>query len=288
MLAVCFAFACSAIPAQVVPKSSQEPLLEMTRALLKDLKSVKALLLTGVAQRDLPVVNSITFQVPDGYTSDFYNCFAGKDANGNRVVWIGLGLTRALRMFIDNLLIAEVTHDPHRANDYIDYVRGKWRENLSRAKDGLAPVFIESPYTYSPTTIEVLHKISGMSDSLYSGVLSFAVAHEIGHHILDHDVLGSEHSEKNEEEADSWAMLTLLAAGQPPTVGLVLVGFSDAFLEEGPSHPSNGHRAIAMIRATLANLDRFADIASSKGVSIESLRKQLTDTLAGLQSDGFN
>jgi hypothetical protein len=183
-------------------------------------------------------------------------------------------------MFIDAQLLGRAMHDSAKADQYTEYIRSKWRENLNRSRRGLDPVIPESPQGYFHASTELMNGISRNSNKLYSAALTFAVAHEVGHHVLNHEVRDRVHSVEREKAADQWAMDAMIAAGEPPTAALMVMTFFSSFFAADPSHPSPDERELSMIRETLAHLDRFEERARENGFSIERYREQLK---AGLQ-----
>lgn len=276
---------CSVAQPQIAPPRSAERkrlLRQATNQLQGDLEQIRRLLAPGVEPSELPVLNSIKFRVPDGYDDDFINCFAGREPDGTREVFVGLGFTQALRMFIDSQLLARALNDPAKGKQYVEYVRDKWQENLARSRVGEDPVAVESPNQYFRASDGLIDAIAHQSNGLYTGSLSFAVAHEVGHHVLGDQVARRVHSLEEEKRADDWAMKTMVAAGQPPTAGIMVLAFFASFFLDDPSHPSTDERATDMIRVTLTNLDHFAAQARANGVSIEAYRAQLIEGLRQL------
>src|ERR1017187_3606627 len=163
---------CGVANAQIAPIGSAERqrlLREATNQLLRDLEEIKRFLVPGVDAPDLQVFNSIRFRVPDGDTDDTMNCFAGREPDGTRVIWVGLGFSRAVAMFIDAQLLAKALNNPAKGDQYTDYIRRKWQENLDRGRRGQDPVMVESPYDYFHAPSNLIDDISATSNELYSG-----------------------------------------------------------------------------------------------------------------------
>jgi hypothetical protein len=268
--------------AAIGSQERQQLFRQAAKDLILDLEKIRSALIPGVKDTDLPIVNSVKFRVPDNDTDDTINCFAGQEADGTRVVYVGLGFSRALAMFIDAELLAKELNNPAKGQQYIDYIRTRWKENLDRGRRGLDPVFVQSPYEYFHVSDQMVHKIELNSNRLYSGALAFAVAHEMGHQIRKHDVRSPVHPLEEEEAADNWAMETMITAGMPPTAGIMTMTFYSSFFADDPSHPKTNDRELSMIRQTLANLDRFSERARANGVSIEAYREQLRAALQQL------
>ncbi len=277
------------LSAQTAPIGSAERerlLNQSTKQLLDDLEQIRRRLASGVDPSELTILNSVEFRVPDAHYDDFINCVAGRDSNGTRVVSVGLGFARAIRMFADGELLARALNDPAKGNEYIEYIREKWNENGARSRKGEDPVPVESPYEHFHASDELIEEISDMSNRAYTGSLAFAVAHEVGHHVLNEGVGIGNPSLDEEKRADDWAMKTMVSAGEPPTAGILVMSFYSNFFTADASHPDPDERVIDMVQTTLDNLDRFSARARANGVSIEEYRSQLTDGLRQLKASG--
>ena len=277
LLATCAA----SLHAQLLPADSAErrKLLEETaREVLSNIETIRKTVFANLPLDQSSIVNQIKFLVPQAGDDDINNCFAGRNAQNVRVVIIGPAFSRCLRMFIEAQLIARAKGQPALSTRYIDYVLDRWKQNLALRNAAQPPLFIEAPQTYMGAPPDLLKAIEEPASVLYGASLAFAMAHEVGHHILGHDVASKKQSIERERDADSWAMGTLLASGQPPAAGLMVISYFSALFEvEGASatHPADADRAREMIVRTLANLDRFAPRAAANGVSIDLIREKL-------------
>jgi hypothetical protein len=271
---------------QIAPYRSPERdklLHEETVHLLHDLEAIRAALATTIDPIDRQVFNSIAFKVPDGYSDDFINCYAG-EVDGKRVVLVGLGFARAVAMYIDAQLLARRLGNPSLEDRYTDYIREKWQENLRRSQRGQDPIVPESPYEYLHASPDIIKEITSDSNKLYSAALTFAVAHEIGHHVLGHNIHTRLHPLDREKAADEWAMRAMVKAGQPPAAALLVVAFYASFFAVDADHPRPEERSIALIQQTLENWDALAASARSKGVPVDSYKRQLTAVLRQLSN----
>ena len=290
--------ACAAsLHAQLWPADSTERrklLLETARELESNIKTIRKTLFANLPSEQSAIVNQIKFEVGEAEADDFGTCFALRNSQNVRIVIIGSAFSRSLRMYVEAQLIASAKGQPDLLTRYSDYVLDRWKQNLALRNAAQPPLSIEAPQSYMGAPPDLLKAIEEPASVLYGGSLAFAMAHEVAHHVLEHDVDSKKQSIERERDADSWAMDTLLASGQPPAAALMVISyFSSLFEAEGASatHPAPPDRAREMIVRTLANLDRFAPRAKANGVSIDSIREKLESArnqLDGTTSPGVD
>lgn len=261
------------------PEERGRLLRESTKNLLKELEETRNFISTGLSPSERATVQSIVFRIPDEDTDDTVECWAGIDPiDGKKVIWVGLGFARSVEMYIDAYLLSNAIKHRSEFNDYVELIRVRWRENIERRQKGLPELRIASPYEYFRAPQLVQDSIAQQSAIIWGGALSFVVAHEAGHIVKNHAVTRTRPIE-NERQADEWAVQTLLAAGQPPVAGVVVMEFFNTFFAHDPAHPAPEERMRAMVATTLANLDQYRDRFQSRGMSIESVRAQLNQAL---------
>jgi hypothetical protein len=246
------------------------------------------LLAAPLSEHEKEVINSVKFEIVDD-DNELGSPEALTDTQeGDHKVRFGTGFYRAIYMFGEVCVIQLKTGKTDSVRRYLNYVVTRLAENSLVSAEDQKP--IDDPYRFFHINLETAEEWQQEPNSiqLMAGITlsatAFVIAHEYGHWIHNdplHPFVSLQDSRRREAAADAWACKALLKAGYMPLGGFYadsIFYFEDQDAihhEEKRTHPAEIRRIQMVLKATLDNLDLFADRAEQSGQSLDSIRDQL-------------
>lgn len=264
------AFESSAV-AQRGGAESLEWYQQTTRVVLANARNLIEPLLD---EREREVARAIEYRVT---SSGGLNAFAATE-NGRQIIVIHAGLIQMMAWFYDLISMETIFDRKGCFKEYIEHLDPVLQENQYKVANQLPLRRVPSPATYGATTTGAC---SGLKSSDFArnsdyveqrprqieASIMFIYLHELGHHIHRHTANADlkrrhslEMSRHQEDEADSFAVLTALKAGYFLTAATPFYSYAAAFsgnsleAEKLASHPLGLRRVLHMFDRTVTYL----------------------------------
>jgi hypothetical protein len=223
---------------------------------------------------------------------------------------ITTGFARMMQMYSDGQ-IRFGTLKPMLFAEYLVYATNQSLENeIRRQQSAQPPRFIKSltQFTREKLTPAEFQSFEPSPEqkcivmASYELTLAFIMAHEIGHHVLRHD---EDHAvdlatrRKREEEADEWAVKTLVRAGIPPIGGYTAMIYffvtNKVLNEDAPpdvrlamkerfTHPTELSRLESLTKITRDSLDTLGRNMREDWHLLGSTRAQIANAIDQLDT----
>lgn len=182
-----------------------------------------------------------------------------------------IDITLGFRVAMEHLIDAWLSLPPKLAMEYAVYYADIARQN-EKLKLGDVPTVVKAPLEWAGRSKEeIAAHIKSIKtpqrDILLTGVVTFVLAHEMAHHVLDHSkkpAVSFADSQDREIAADKWASDTMIGGQTAPFLGcFAFLYFAALDLdalkhEEERYHPADIRRLHSLIDNTIVAFEKIS------------------------------